>query len=315
MALRKIIVGIDVSKDRLDVFLSGEGSRFEVANDTAGLAALMDRLEGLVITAVALEASGGYERRAVRRLAEAGLPVRRLDPMRVRRFAQAGGRWAKNDRIDAQTIADFAAAFDGEAVKRNPKRERLAEYVAYRRQLGQQLTTVRHQAHLLAAPELVAISRRRIADLKAMIARLGRRIAVAVREDEAFRQTNDILRSVKGIGPVVAATLIAEFPELGTLTRRQAAALLGVAPYDRDSGKKKGKRSIFGGRADTRAAFYMAALAAARFNPDIKAFHQRLKAAGKKPKVATTACMRKLIVTLNALVRDNRSWTPQHPST
>lgn len=312
MAICKIIVGIDVSKDRLDVFLRGEGSHFEVANDAAGLAELMRRLDGLTVAAIALEASGGYERAAARQLAGAGFPVRLLDPMRVRRFAQAGGRWAKNDRIDAEVIASFADAFDGETVSRNPKRERLAEYVAYRRQLGQQLTTVRHQARLLTAPELAAMSRRRIADLEAMIVRLGRQIAAAIREDEAFRQTNKILRSVKGVGPVVAATLIAEFPELGTLTRRQAAALLGVAPYDRDSGKKKGARSIFGGRADTRAAFYMAALAAARSNPDIKAFHQRLKAAGKKPKVATTACMRKLIVTLNALVRDQKTWTPYH---
>ncbi len=312
MAISKIIVGIDVSKDRLDVFLRGEGSCFEVANDDAGLAELMRRLDCLAVAAIALEASGGYERKAARRLADAGFAVRLLDPMRVRRFAQAGGRWAKNDRIDAETIAGFADAFDGATVSRNPKREQLAEYVAYRRQLGQQLTTVRHQARLLTAPELVAISRRRIAGLKATIGRLGRHIAAAIREDESFRQTNGILRSVKGIGPVIAATLIAEFPELGTLTRRQAAALLGVAPYDRDSGKKKGARSIFGGRADTRAVFYMGALAAARFNPDIKAFHQRLKAAGKKPKVVTTACMRKLIVTLNALVRDQRTWNPQH---
>lgn len=314
MAICKIVVGIDVSKDRLDVFLRGDGSRFEVANDAVGLAELMRRLDGLTVAAIALEASGGYERAAARHLADAGLPVRLLDPMRVRRFAQAGGRWAKNDRIDAEVIAGFADAFDGETVSRNPNRERLAEYVAYRRQLGQQLTTVRHQARLLTAPELVAMSRRRIADLKATIVRLGREIAAAIREDEAFRRTNDILRSVKGIGPVVAATLIAEFPELGTLTRRQAAALLGVAPYDRDSGKKQGARSIFGGRADTRAAVYMAALAAARSNPDIKAFHQRLKAAGKKPKVATTACMRKLIVTLNALLRDQRPWTPHYAS-
>lgn len=312
MALRKIIVGIDVSKDRLDVFVSGAGTRFEVANDGPGLADLMRRLEGLVVTAVALEASGGYERVPARCLAEAGFAVRQLDPMRVRRFAQAGGRWAKNDRIDAETIAGFAEAFDGETLKRDPSRERLAEYVVYRRQLGQHLTAVRHQTRLLAAPDLAAMSQSHIADIKAMIARLDRQIAAAIRADEAFRKTNNILRSVKGIGPVVAATLIAKFPELGTLTRRQAAALLGVAPFDRDSGKKRGARSIFGGRADTRAALYMAALAAARSNPDIKAFNQRLKAAGKKPKVAITACMRKLIVTLNALIRDQRQWTPQY---
>lgn len=315
MAIRKIIVGIDVSKDRLDVFLGGEGSRFEVANDAAGLAELMRRFDGLVVAAVALEASGGYERRAARRLAGAGFTVRRLDPLRVRRFAQAGGRWAKNDRIDAEQIAAFAAAFDGVAVKRDPKRERLAEYVAYRRQIADQLTAIGHQARHLAAPELAAMSRRRSAALKAMIAQLDRRIAAALHDHPTFRQTNRILRSVKGIGPVVAATLIAEFPELGSLTRRQAAALLGVAPYDRDSGKKKGARSIFGGRAQVRAAFYMATLAAARFNPDIAAFRQRLIAAGKKPKVAITACMRKLIVTLNALIRDNRTWTPKQDAT
>jgi transposase len=294
------------------VFVSGAATRFEVANDAAGLAELMRRLDGLVVTAVALEASGGYERAAARRLTDAGFVVRQLDPLRVRRFAQAAGRWAKNDRIDAETIAGFAEAFAGETVKRNPNRERLAEYVVYRRQLGQHLTAVRHQTRLLAAPDLVAMSRRHIADIKVMMARLDRQIAAAIRADEVFRKTNKILRSVKGIGPVVAATLIARFPELGSLTRRQAAALLGVAPYDRDSGKKKGARSIFGGRADTRAAFYMATLAATRSNPDIKVFYQRLKAAGKKPKVATTACMRKLIVTLNALLRDQRTWTPQN---
>jgi transposase len=311
MALRKIIVGIDVSKDRLDVFLLGEGSCFEVGNDDAGLAELMRRLEGPVVAAVALEASGGYERKPARRLAEAGFAVRLLDPLRVRRFAQAGGRWAKNDRIDAEVIAGFAGAFEGETVNHDPDREILAEYVAYRRQLNDELVTIAHQARHIETPELTAMSRRRRASLKAMIAKLNRRIAALIGKGQAFARTNAILRSVKGIGPVAAATLIAEFPELGALTRRQAAALLGVAPYDRDSGKKKGARSIFGGRAEVRAVLYMAALAAARFNPDIKAFHQRLSATGKKPKVVTTACMRKLIVTLNALIRDQRPWTPK----
>ena len=314
MALRKIIVGIDVSKDRLDVFLRGEGSCFEVTNDAKGLAALIRRLEGLAVTAVALEASGGYERKPARRLADAGFAVRLLDPMRVRRFAQAGGRWAKNDRIDAEVIADFANAFDGETVRRNPDREKLAEYVAYRRRLNEQLAVVADQARHLETPELAAMSRRHIATLKAAVDKLGRRIAALIGESEAFRRTDAILQSVKGIGPVSASTLIAEFPELGALSRRQAAALLGVAPYDRDSGKKKGARSIFGGRADVRAVLYMAALAAARFNPDIKVFHQRLKAAGKESKVVTTACTRKLIVTLNALVRDQRTWMPKHAS-
>lgn len=312
MAIRKIIVGIDVSKDRLDVFLRGEGSCFEVTNDDAGLAELMRRLEGLVVAVIALEASGGYERKPARRLADAGFSVRLLDPLRVRRLAQAGGRWAKNDRIDAEVIASFADAFKGDAVRRNPDREKLAEYVAYRRQLNDELVTIAHQARHVETPELTAMSHKRTVSLKALIARLGQRIAALIGKDEAFRGTAVILRSVKGIGPVAAATLIAEFPELGTLTRRQAAALLGVAPYDRDSGKKKGARSIFGGRAEVRAVLYMAALAAARFNPDIKAFHQRLSDAGKKPKVVTTACMRKLIVTLNALIRDQRPWTPKY---
>lgn len=312
MAIRKIIVGIDVSKDRLDVFLRGEGSCFEVTNDAAGLAELTGRLERLVVTAVALEASGGYERKPARRLADAGFAVRLLDPMRVRRFAQAGGRWAKNDRIDAEVIAGFAEAFDGETVRRNPDREKLAEFVAYRRQLNQQLTVAADQARHLQTPELAAMSRRRIASLKAMVDKLERRIAALIAENEDFSRTDAILRSVKGIGPVSASTLIAEFPELGTLTRRQAAALLGVAPYDRDSGKMKGARSVFGGRAEVRAVLYMAALAAARFNPDIRLFNQRLIAAGKKQKVAKTACTRKLIVTLNALIRDQRTWTPQY---
>lgn len=312
MTQHRVFVGIDVSKQRLDVFMTGKGTHFSVGNDANGFTELRRRLAGRAVATVALEASGGYEKAAIGALRNAGFTVRLLDPHRVRQFARASGRWAKNDRIDATVIAAFAATFDGVPVTRDPARERLAERVAYRRQLLEERTTVSHQARHLTDPTLTAISRQRIADLTAMVRRLDRLIAKQITTNKALHNSYRILCSVKGVGPVLAATLLASLPELGSLTRRQVAALVGVAPYDRDSGKKKGYRSIFGGRAGVRTVLYMAALAAIRSNPDIAAFHQRLIDAGKKPKVAITAAMRKLIVTLNAVARDQRPWFEQY---
>lgn len=315
MAHPRVVVGIDVSKDRLDVHLHPEGRRFAVGNDPTGLASLLAALGGPVAE-VALEASGGYEKAAVGRLTAAGLTVRVLDPHRVRLFARSRGRWAKNDAIDAATIALYAATVAGAPEKRpDPAVERLAELVTFRRQLGDALAAAANQARHLEDRELARLSRRRIAQLEAMTLRLDRRIAEHVAAAPGLPERAAILRSVKGVGPVLAATLLAFLPELGRLTRRQAAALAGVAPYDRDSGRKRGYRAIFAGRRAVRNVLYMAALAAARANPDIKAFHDRLRAAGKRPKVALVACMRKLLVTLNALLRDQRPWAAEHADT
>jgi transposase len=310
MAQMVATVGIDVSKDRLDVAVHPSDEQFSVSNDGAGWRWLVGRLKPLMARAIGIEASGGYERGAIGALLEAGLPVRSVNPWKLRLFAKAAGVLAKNDRLDARVIARFVATMPSREVRRDPAVEHLAELVTARRQLVDALQQIGNQTEHLRDAALRRLQARRIGQLKRDVGQLDRLIDQAIAANPRLNARRDLLCSMPGVGPVLAATLLALLPELGSEPNRSIAALVGVAPYDFDSGKMKGLRCIFGGRAAIRRVLFMAAQVAAMFNPALKAFKQRLLAAGKKPKVAVVAVMRKLIVTLNAMVRDNSTWRP-----
>lgn len=303
-------VGIDVSKERLDVAVHPGGAPFSVTNDEAGWRELGRRLKPLGARAIGVEASGGYERGVIGRLLKAGLPVRSVNAWKLRQFAKAAGLLAKNDRVDARAIAWFVATLPCREVRYDPALDHLVELVNARRQIVDATQQFGNQIEHLRDAALRRMQTRRIRQLEADLVQLDRRIAEAIAATPAFAARHKLLCSMPGVGPVLAATLIALLPELGTLANRPIGALVGVVPYDFDSGKMRGLRCIFGGRAAVRRVLFMAAQAAAMWNPTLKTFKQRLLAAGKKPKVATVAVMRKLIVTLNAMVRDNAPWQP-----
>ena len=304
-----MFIGIDVSKARLDVHVRPTGETFVVARDDEGLAALVARLEGLQPRLIVLEATGGLQLRASALLAAAGLPVAVVNPRQVRDFARAMGRLAKTDALDAEAIARFA-----EAVQPEPRplpdaeTERLAGLIARRRQIVEMMTAEKNRRHQVSSPKLRASLDAHLEWLRKELERIDEDLDGAVRASPIWRAKEELLKSVPGIGDVVSRTLIAELPELGRLNRREIAALVGLAPFNRDSGSLRGRRTIWGGRAALRATLYMAALTAIRHNPAIAAFNARLRAAGKPPKLAITACMRKLLVILNAMVRDQKPW-------
>lgn len=303
-------VGIDVAKEKLDVAVLETGELFTVDNTEAGYAALLERLRDNEIGVIGLEASGGYERAVLKALWKAGLPVRRINPHRLRQFAKAAGINAKNDRLDARVIARFLATLPVHPVEIDPGLELLIELVTARRQLQAELARVNNQLEHVRDAALKRLAKRRASRLNADILLLDRRIAQAIAADPALAHRDRLLRSMPGVGPVLSATLIALVPELGRLSNRQVAALIGLAPYDHDSGKLKGKRCIWGGREPVRNVLYMAALSAGVHNPVLAAFRHRLRAKGKQAKVAIVAVMRKLITTLNAMMRANKTWSP-----
>ena len=300
--------GLDCSEARLDVHIHPLGLAFAVSNDEAGWRALDARLKAEQVTVVGLEASGGCERGVLHFLLARGYAPRRLDPFRVRQFAKAAGKLAKTDRVDAAVIALFVAVMPTRPTVRRPTLERLAELVTARAQLLDQQTLLANQGRHRRDAELRRLDARRLARLAADLETLDRRIAEAVAADPALNAKNALLRSMKGVGPVLAHTLLALLPELGELTRRQIAALAGVAPFDDRSGKRDGARSIHGGRAAVRAPLFMAALVAGARNPALRIFRQRPRDAGKKPKVAVVAVMRKMLTVLNAMLRDGLEW-------
>lgn len=310
MAQMVSTAGIDVSKDRLDVAVHPSGERFSVTNDEEGWRALARRLQPIGARAIGIEASGGYERGVIGVLLRAGLPVRSVNAWKLRQFARAAGLLAKNDRLDARAIAWFVASLPSREVRYDPVVARLAELVQARRQLVDALHQAGNQGEHLRDATLQRMHARRIRLLERDLVQLDLHIARAIDGEPALRARRDLLCSMPGVGPVLAATLIALLPELGDLPNRSVAALVGVAPYDFDSGRMRGLRCIFGGRAAIRRVLFMAAQAATRFNATLKAFKHRLIAAGKKPKVAIVAVMRKMIVALNAMVRNNTSWKP-----
>jgi transposase len=306
-------VGIDVSKERLDVCSLPDGGTFSVANDRAGIDELLARLlEGVRPELVVLEATGKYERPAAVAVAAAGIAVAVVNPRQARDFAKAAGRLAKTDRIDAQVLARFAGAVGPRpSVLPDEEARVLQDILVRRRQLLEMIVAEKNRLQM--ASEAVA---RRIAAhvrwLEKELGRVDRELDEAVRESETWRANEELLRSVPGVGPVLARTLLAELPELGTLPRRRLCALVGVAPFNRDSGTFRGKRQVWGGRAPVRAALYMGALVATRHNPVIREFYERLLAAGKPKKVALVACMRKLLSILNAVMRDRVPWHCAH---
>jgi transposase len=301
--------GIDVSKDRLDVMILPEERRSSVSNDASGWAMLVKQLRGSSIAAIGIEASGGYERGVIRALLAAGIPLRQVSPFKLRQFARASGVLAKNDPIDARMIASFVAIMPTRPAQRQARAaERLTEMLAIRRQLSAEKIAAENASRLLEDVMLQRLSRRRSGRLSADIDMLDKRMLEIVATDDALVHRYRLLCSMPGVGPLLACTLIALLPELGCMSRKQVAALVGVAPYAFESGTMKGRRCIWGGRAHVRQVLYMAAMSASNWNPVLKIFHYRLKAAGKLPKVVIVAVMRKMITTLNAMVRDDVAW-------
>jgi transposase len=307
-----IVVGIDVSKERLDVAVRPTGETFVVSRDAEGLDALIAKLTPLAPVAVAVEATGGYETVVAASLAAAGLAVVVVNPAQVRSFAQALGKRAKTDPLDAGVIAHFVEATRPQ-IRPLPDEETrlLADLVARRRQIVAMIVAERQRQKRLTNRRLQKSIARLLAALQKELSSLERDIDETVRGSPAWREKEDLLASVPGVGKTIARTLIAELPELGTLDRRKVAALVGLAPWTRQSGKWKGKSCIGGGRADVRSALFLGAMVAARRNPDLKAFRDRLVAAGKPKLVALVATARKLLTILNAILRDQKPWRQQ----
>lgn len=302
-------VGIDVSKDRLDVHVLPQDEAFSVERNGKGLAALVERLKSFAPSLVAVEATGGFESTTAAAVAGAGLPLAVINPAQVRHYAQALGKRAKTDPIDALVIARFAADVRPEPrVLPDEMTQFLADLVARRRQIVEMLQAERQREKRASVKRLKKSIARLIAALEKELAELDRDIDDAVRSSPVWREKEDLLASVPGVGSKIAHTLIAGLPELGTLDRKQIASLAGLAPYTRQSGKWKGKSMIGGGRKDVRTAIFMAALVGTRFNPVLKAFYQRLLAAGKPKMVALIATARKLLTILNAILRDKNPW-------
>jgi transposase len=302
-------VGIDVSKDRLDVHVLPQGEAFHVERNGKGLALLVERLKTFAPSLVAVEATGGFEATTAAAIAGAGLPLAVVNPAQVRHYAQALGKRAKTDPIDAWVIARFAADVAPEPRALPDEMTRfLADLVARRRQIVEMLQAERQREKRATMRRLKKSIARLITALEKELAELDRDIDDAVRSSPVWREKEDLLASVPGIGSVTASTLIAELPELGSLDRKQIAALAGLAPYTRQSGKWRGKNMIGGGRKSVCKALFMAAMVAGRFNPVLKAFRDRLVAAGKPKKLAIVAVARKLLTILNAILRDKTPW-------
>ena len=303
MSAVPLFVGIDVAKAQLDVALRPTGERWAVVNDDPGIATLVARLQAVHPMLIALEATGGYQRAVVAARAAAGLPVAVVNPRQVRDFAKATGQLAKTDALDARALAHFA-----EAVRPTPRplpdaqADELRALLARRRQWVA-MRTAEHNRLGSAPARLQADIQAPLTWLNTRLAGLDDDLDTTLRASPVWREREELLRSVPGIGPVCARTLLLDLPELGTLSRQRLAALVGVAPLHCDGGTFRGSRTIWGGRAHVRATLYMSALVAVRYNPVLNTFYEHLRAAGKPAKVALTACMRKLLTILNALVK------------
>jgi len=306
----RVFVGIDVSKARLDIGVRPTGEGWQVENNLEGIHELVKKLGQLTPSLIVLEATGGFEMASAAALASAGLPVAVINPRQVRDFAKSLGRLAKTDQIDANILARF-----GEAIRPEPRplpddqAQQLQALLVRRRQILEMIVAEKNRLHL-AHKSVIPDIQEHVAWLEKSLGELDKELHDLLRNSSIWREKDDLLRSVPGVGPVLATTLLAELPELGLLNRKQIAALVGVAPFNCDSGKMHGKRAIWGGRASIRAVLYMAALSASRFNPVIRIFYDHLIQAGKVPKVALTACMRKLLTILNAMVHNNKHWEP-----
>lgn len=303
-------VGIDVAKAALDVAIGSDGEILRVANDEAGIAQLIEVLRAEPPALVVLEATGGYEAIVAGAIAGQEIPVAVVNPRQVRDFAKATGVLAKTDRIDARVLARF-----GESVRPEPRplpsaeAKELQALLSRRRQIVEMTTMEKNRLAIAPTEKMRKSIRKHIEYLERALELADDDIDKNVRSSRAWREQEELLRSVPGIGPINARTMLAALPELGTLNRKQIAALVGVAPLNRDSGTLQGKRSCWGGRAEVRTALYMAMRSAVRFNPKIRAKYVELRARGKAPKVALVACMRKMLTILTAMVRDQKAWT------
>lgn len=303
-----IFIGIDVSKETLEFATYPRGESKSVAYDDTSIESLVTRWRELRPTLIVLEATGGFERLISRALTSAELPFTIVNPRHVRNFARAIGQLAKTDRMDALILARYGEAVRP-AIRPLPDEatQELKALTTRRRQIIEMIVAEKNRLHSASK----AVKKRIAAHLRWLEAELGRAnkdLDQAIRQSPIWKDNEDLLQSVPAIGPTVSRTLMAELPELGKLNRKQIAALVGVAPFNRDSGKFKGRRSIWGGRATVRRCLYMAALVATRHNPVIRAFYTRLRKAGKCPKVALVACMRKLLTILNAMIKHHTRW-------
>jgi transposase len=309
METEKAYVGIDVSKETLDMAVHASEQRWEFANTVKGIDEALSILENLSPALVVMEATGGMEYPSAAALAVANIPVAVVNPRQVRAFARAIGRLAKTDAIDAKVIAHFAAA-----VHPTPhplpdaQGQELKAILTRRRQLIEMLTAERNRLGSSRSKAVKAHIQAHIAWLEKEMIQINDDLGHSIRETPVWQEKDDLLKSVPGVGPVLSTTILADLPELGMLNRRQIAALVGVAPFNRDSGHLRGKRTIWGGRAVVRSALYMSTLVATRYNPVIRDFYQHLLAAGKPKKVALTACMRKLLTILNAMLKHQTPW-------
>jgi|TARA_B100001971_G_C18175045_1_gene529445 transposase len=312
MSADPLNVGIDVSKAALDIAIRPTGQHWQIPHTNDAIHDLASQLVSLHPFLVVLEATGGLEIPLTGALATAGLPIVVVNPRQVRDFAKATGKLAKTDAIDAHVLAHFA-----EAVRPTPRplpdaqTQAISAMLARRRQIVAMLTAEKNRlrtANGAVREDLL----QHIAWLEERLSKLDTDLRETLRQSPIWREKDNLLQSVPGVGPVLSLTLLAQLPELGTLSRRQIAALVGVAPLNRDSGTLQGKRTIWGGRASVRAALYMGALVASRWNPVLRAFYQRLCAAGKPKKVALTACMRKLLTLLNAMLKHRTLWLTNH---
>ena len=319
-SLSPVFVGIDVSKDRLDVFIGGGDQQppqgFEISNDASGVAQLIERLRTLPVKLAVLEATGRYERRCAADLLQAGIATAVVNPRQVRDFARSQNRLAKTDKLDARLLAEFARVIaprprQPQNAEQGALRDALEQLLARRRQVIEMLTMEQNRQKQLDQKLVARHLKKTIRLLDQQREALDRQIAQLIEDDDDWRGRSEIIQSVPGVGPATASALIATLPELGKLNRQEIAALAGLAPFARDSGRFRGKRMIFGGRRVVRQSLYMAAVVARRFNPVLKRFADRLEKAGKPFKVLITACMRKLLTILNVMVKTGQKWNPK----
>jgi transposase len=305
-------VGIDVSKDKLDLASDAQAQIRTFANDPAGIAPLVEHLRSLNPTLIVVEATGGYERAVLQASLDANLPIARVQPGRVRHFAKAQGLLAKTDDIDARLLALYARCLQPAVTEKRSKNQvELNALLVLRRQLVDARTAHSNQAGITDSAFVRDSLAKLLRQIHDRIKDVDKHITTLIDSDDDLSGRRDLLMSVPGVGKTTAATLAAQLPELGKIDRRQVCALVGVAPFDRQSGTWTGKRTIFAGRAAVRRVLYMATITAIRWNPVISSFAKRLQETGKTPKVIITACMRKLLTILNAMARDGQTWSPQ----
>jgi transposase len=307
-------VGIDVSKGHLDVSVRPSSEVFRVANSESGIAELVTKIAAMSPTLIVMEATGGYEAPAAAAIAVSGMALAVVNPRQVRDFAKATGKLAKTDALDAAVLAHFAEVVRPESRPlADEQTQELSSMIARRRQVVDMIVAETNRMHVTRSVSLRKGIYDHVKWLRHQLKEIDLDLDTKLRETPIWREKDELLQSVPGVGPVLSRTLLADLPELGRLDRGKIAALVGVAPLNRDSGNMRGKRGIWGGRASVRTVLYMAAVAATKHNPVIREVYLRLVGAGKEKKVALVACMRKLLVTLNAMMRDQKQWLPPLP--